>query len=60
MGGGPAGGQHDDGRGLALVGGHDAGDGGGGGVVAGSGVLNTEYGELEREWLPKNEDMFEV
>ena len=33
--GGPGGGQHDDGGGLALVGGQDSGDGCGGGVVTG-------------------------
>ena len=35
VGGGPGGGQHYDGRGLALVGGQDSGDGCGGGVVTG-------------------------
>ena len=39
VGGGPGGGQHDDGGGLALVGCQDCGDGCGGGVVTGRGVL---------------------
>ena len=54
VGGGPAGGQHDDGRGLALVGGHHAGDGGGGGVVAGSRVLQQST-QSDRAWAGRVE-----
>ena len=54
VGGGPAGGQHDDGRGLALVGGHHAGDGGGGGVVTGPGVLQNRPQSDRAEMVPVN------